>query len=195
MFQLDDSKSLDEKGHPLKTVVQGDTHTHTYIYIYIYMYFLDEKLHCRVTRTFVCLGSTLLRLKALTWKCWTDRLILTRPLSLVPCCTTLPKQKWLLNLRYSKNCRLNKLSQRSCWHPMLSHHRWSWMPHLLPCVAVQHSWQPCCRLSIFFLFSPVESPKRLQKKSPVLSTHVDMSTVHLTLVDQQNAALLNLKQS
>ena len=41
--------------------------------------------------------------------------ILTRPLSLVPCGTTLPKQKWLLNLLYSKNCRLKKLSQRSCW--------------------------------------------------------------------------------
>ena len=60
------------------------------------------------------------------------------------------------------------LAQCLVWtgHPMLSHHRWSWMPHLLPCLAIQHSCQPCCLLSIdVFLVFACRISKRRQKKS------------------------------
>ena len=52
------------------------------------------------------------------------------------------------------------------------------------------------RVSFSLLLSPVESRKRLQKRtSLVLSTHVDISTVHLTLVVQQNVELSNSKKN
>ena len=88
-----------------------------FMYIYIVLYW--KAAACCKRALFVCWtrkGSSCSRAQGLDHNVevktgW----ILTRPLSLVPCCTTLPKEKWLWNLLCSKNCRLKKLSQRSCW--------------------------------------------------------------------------------
>ena len=135
-----------------------------------------------------------LRLPGMCLKLWLSTVVGIPPLSKrskhvlstcchSSCCGTCATPRWVWLAQWL-----------GCWvigNPILSHHCWSWMPHLLPFLtrtAIQHSWQPCCLLAIvFFLVFTRRISKTSAENSLMLSTLVDISTVHLTLVLQQNA--------